>query len=237
MGVLDQCTISAPESTIHLATPTSHQHLTKAATQPISLQTRKKKAGIATPKDGSSHHKFSDSPNHSPSPVKTADHLLQNQLHHLSIHEVNDVVANNVHQSRSIHKSVSSDTIIEQHNSESNSPTMLLKIYELIASHRKGNTSIKSYFRNLKALWNEAAASSINLNSPQSSSNNAIEERSEFMEREKLMQFLLGLNDSYSLLCSQILAVRPSPTVDQAYSLIVGEQKTRKSKMTKKNTM
>ena len=150
---------------------------------------------------------------------------------------MNDV-ANNVHQSRSIHKTVSSDTIIEQqHNSESNAATMLFKIYGVIASHRQGNTSIKSYFKNLKALWDEAAASSIHTNSPQSSSNNTTVEQSGLMEREKLMQFLLGLNDSYSSLCSQILLERPSPTVDQAYSLIILEEKTRKSKMAKKNIM
>lgn len=139
-------------------------------------------------------------------------------------------VASNVLHTNSINESVSSGTN-EQYDSQSNTPTILSKIYEEIASHRKGNTSIKSYFRNLKALWDEPAPTFSEL--PQSSSK-AIMEQSELLEREKLMQFLLGLNISYSSLCSQILLLSPSPTLDEAYSLIIQEQRSRK--MGKKNS-
>ena len=41
------------------------------------------------------------------------------------------------------------------------------------------------------------------------------------MERQKLMQFLIGLNETYDQSCSQILMVEPTPTINKAYVMFV----------------
>jgi hypothetical protein len=41
------------------------------------------------------------------------------------------------------------------------------------------------------------------------------------------MQFLMGLNDSYSAIRGQILLINPLPTVHQAYSSVSQEEKQR----------
>ncbi|GAV83960.1 UBN2_3 domain-containing protein, partial [Cephalotus follicularis] len=46
-------------------------------------------------------------------------------------------------------------------------------------------------------------------------------------QQQKLLQFLMGLNDSYGGIRSQILLMNPLPTVGQAYSLINQEESHR----------
>lgn len=111
-------------------------------------------------------------------------------------------------------------------SSQSNAPIILHKIYREIAFHRQGNSSITSYFTKLKELWDQLAKAYNDL-APQYSSD-AINMLSEHMEREKVIQFLVGLNDSYSSTCSKILFMRPFPTVDTAFSVIIRKENRRK---------
>ena len=41
------------------------------------------------------------------------------------------------------------------------------------------------------------------------------------------MQFLMGLNESYSQIKGQILLMEPLPTVNKAYSLLIQEERQR----------
>ncbi|PIN05129.1 hypothetical protein CDL12_22326 [Handroanthus impetiginosus] len=47
------------------------------------------------------------------------------------------------------------------------------------------------------------------------------------MQQQKLLQFLLGLIDSYNQAKSQILMMSPLPTVNQAYSMLIQEENQR----------
>ncbi|XP_022137506.1 uncharacterized protein LOC111008934 isoform X2 [Momordica charantia] len=100
-------------------------------------------------------------------------------------------------------------------SSQSNVPR-IFEIYKDIASHRQGNSSITSYFTRLKTLWDELETYN-DLSQCCSSG--------EHVEREKVMQFLVGLNDPYSTICHQILLIRPFPTVEKAYSIVIREEK------------
>ncbi|XP_074368235.1 uncharacterized protein LOC141708476 [Apium graveolens] len=64
-------------------------------------------------------------------------------------------------------------------------------------------------------LWNE-------LHDQFSSVNGHKEDRE---QRKKLLQFLMGLNDSYSTARGQILMMSPLPTISQAFSLIKQDEK------------
>ena len=47
----------------------------------------------------------------------------------------------------------------------------------------------------------------------------------EFQEQESVMQFLMGLNDSYSSIRGQILLQKPLPSLSKVFSLIVQEER------------
>lgn len=59
----------------------------------------------------------------------------------------------------------------------------------------------------LKGFWDELATYS---DAPQGAQ----------VEQQKLMQFLMGLNKTYSAIQSQILLMNPLPSVQHAYSLV-----------------
>ena len=46
-------------------------------------------------------------------------------------------------------------------------------------------------------------------------------------DQQRLMQFLMGLNESYSAIRGQILLMNPLPSVCQAYSFVCQEEKQR----------
>ena len=48
-----------------------------------------------------------------------------------------------------------------------------------------------------------------------------------YIEERKLIQFLMGLNSSYTDIRGNILMIVPFPTVSQAYSLLVQEKRQR----------
>ena len=66
----------------------------------------------------------------------------------------------------------------------------------------------------MKGLWDEL-----------SSYNDTIQGTQQ--EHQKLMQFLMGFNDSYSAIRGQILLMNPLPSIRQAYSSISQEEKQR----------
>ncbi|XP_016444982.1 uncharacterized protein LOC107770218 [Nicotiana tabacum] len=55
----------------------------------------------------------------------------------------------------------------------------------------------------------------------------------EFMQKQKVLQFLMGLNEIYEQARSQILMTSPTPSINKAYSMLV----ERESHMTVANTM
>ena len=108
----------------------------------------------------------------------------------------------------------------EESSSRNVSSLAILQIYQKIASHRQGNLSVERYFKKLKKLWNDIGIYS-------SESVEGIAFWSELTERDKVIQFFIGLNDYYSIICSQILVNQPFPTVEEAYSEIIREEKRR----------
>jgi len=73
---------------------------------------------------------------------------------------------------------------------------------------------VATYYTKLKKLWDELGSYS-----------NATCTCGANNKRRKLMHFLMGLNDSYSVICGQLLLMNPLPDVTQAYSSSVQEEK------------
>ena len=47
----------------------------------------------------------------------------------------------------------------------------------------------------------------------------------EDQQRESVMQFLLGLNESFTLIRAQILLMEPTPLLNKVFSLVVQEER------------
>ncbi|KAL5789565.1 hypothetical protein ACOSQ2_004453 [Xanthoceras sorbifolium] len=97
--------------------------------------------------------------------------------------------------------------------SQSNAPR-IFEIQRDIAYLRQEQLSISAYYTKLKGLWDELSSYSDAVYAAQH-------------DQQKLMQFLMGLNDSYSGVRGQILLMNPLPSVRQAYSSVSQEEKQR----------
>lgn len=96
----------------------------------------------------------------------------------------------------------------------------------IFALHREidrlvqGNSTISTYYSKLKQLWDEFGALVILPFCSCDSSTTYIA----IDQQQKLLQFLMGLNDSYTAIRSQILMINPLPSVSQAFAIISQEE-------------
>ena len=100
--------------------------------------------------------------------------------------------------------------------SQSNAPR-IFQLNRELATISQGSSSISAYFTRLKALWDELAS----YNDGCTCSCNAKH------DRQQLMQFLMGLNESFAAVRDQILLMNPLPTVRQACSSVSQAEKQR----------
>ncbi|XP_070677941.1 uncharacterized protein [Malus domestica] len=105
---------------------------------------------------------------------------------------------------------------LHERYSQSNAPR-IFQLQRDIASLTQDQLSVAAYYTKLKKLWDELASYSDSTSCTCGAHN----------ERNKLMQFLMGLNESYSAIRGQVLLMNPLPTVCQAYASISQEAKQR----------
>ncbi|XP_070010686.1 uncharacterized protein [Nicotiana sylvestris] len=102
------------------------------------------------------------------------------------------------------------------------------QIHRKIATTRQGTSSISTYFSKLRVLWVEF--DSLAPISGRDAANSR--EFVQFIERQELLQFLMGLNESYEHACSQLLMKIHVSSVNKAYSMLM----ERESQRTMSNT-
>ncbi|KAK5787106.1 hypothetical protein PVK06_041758 [Gossypium arboreum] len=97
-------------------------------------------------------------------------------------------------------------------------------LYREIASHCQGTASVSVYFTKLHLFWDEydALVPFFSCGCLGHS-----KQKIEHVVQQRLFQFLMGLNDTYGVVCSQILLMTPLPTVNQAYSMLMQEESQR----------
>ncbi|CAL8999194.1 unnamed protein product [Prunus brigantina] len=100
--------------------------------------------------------------------------------------------------------------------SQSNAPR-IFQLNRAIATISQGTSSVSAYFTRLKGLWDELAS----YNDPCTCSSGTKN------DRQQLMQFLMGLNESFSAIRDQILLMSPLPTVRHACSSVSQAEKQR----------
>ncbi|XP_022843396.1 uncharacterized protein LOC111366948 [Olea europaea var. sylvestris] len=111
---------------------------------------------------------------------------------------------------------------IEQRLAQQNAP----RIYEIkqgIAALMQGHDTVSTYFSKLKTLLDEL----INYESIPNCTYGGLKTVVSNQERDWVMKFLMGLNESYKGLKAQILLIKPFPKLNEVYSLIQQEEKRR----------
>lgn len=104
---------------------------------------------------------------------------------------------------------------LEQHFAQQNAP----RIYEVkqgITALVQNQDNVNVYFSKLKTLLDEL----INYEAIPSCSCGGLKTVLQNQQRDWIMKFLMGLNDSYKGLMTQILLIKPFPSLNEAYSII-----------------
>lgn len=87
----------------------------------------------------------------------------------------------------------------------------------------QGTFTISEYYSKLRNLWDEYES----LVPLPACDCDKYRVYAEHMERQKLMQFLMGLNDGFAQSRRQILLTVPSPSLNQAYIMIMQDESQR----------
>lgn len=107
---------------------------------------------------------------------------------------------------------------------QSNGPRIFQLRRDLI-NHCQGQTSVSVYFTKLKALWEE-----LNNFRPQcvcGKCSKGVKKLESFHQMDYVLIFLMGLNDSFAQVRSQILLLDPLPSINKVFALIVHEERQR----------
>ena len=113
-------------------------------------------------------------------------------------------------------------TDLKERFSQSNAPR-IFQLQREIVSLQQNTLSVTLYYSKLKGLWDELNSYS----EPITCSCGASCKIAEKDQANKVMQFLMGLNDSYFAIRGQILLLQPLPSIGKIYAMILQEEKQR----------
>ncbi|KAL6213315.1 hypothetical protein ACLB2K_012762 [Fragaria x ananassa] len=97
----------------------------------------------------------------------------------------------------------------------------LFHIESSIHKCEQGSNSVTTFYTNLKGMWDEKDA----LCSFPSCTCEAAAEIKTFMETQKTMKFLMGLNESFEQTRSNIIGMDPLPSLSKTYAIVLRQEK------------
>lgn len=101
----------------------------------------------------------------------------------------------------------------------------MFEIKQKIASTHQGSLDIASYFNKLKKLWDELRFMCTNhANTCVCATKPGLQKEE---EDNRLHKFLMGLNETYVGVRSNLLMMQPPPSLDTAYSILLQDEKLR----------
>jgi len=101
------------------------------------------------------------------------------------------------------------------------SDSRIYQIRQEIVENRQGQLSVSSYYTKMKALWDELAS----YHDPLICTCAGLKGLAERDEKERVMQFLMGLNESYSAIRGSILMMSPLPDTRRVHGLILQHER------------
>ncbi|XP_023742945.1 uncharacterized protein LOC111891088 [Lactuca sativa] len=112
------------------------------------------------------------------------------------------------------------------------------KAYELkqaMNNTRQDDTTVSAYYTRLRVLWDEMETI---LPTPRCSCNGCscgLEKKlTELKEKERTYEFFIGLDDQFSVIKTQILAMKPTPKLSTVYHLVAEDDQQRMITASKK---
>ncbi|XP_062075268.1 uncharacterized protein LOC133779308 [Humulus lupulus] len=103
----------------------------------------------------------------------------------------------------------------------------IFQLQTLVHTIKQGDSDINSYFTRLKAIWDELKEFQPIIPCSSGCRCGAVERLLGYYHRDQVMQFLAGLNDSYSSVRAQILLYDPLPPLSKVFSMISQEERQR----------
>lgn len=104
------------------------------------------------------------------------------------------------------------------------------KLYHLqkeLSDLVQGSSDVAGYFTRIKGLWDELDALTTTIQCSCACTCGGKAKMVKSFQDERLIQFLMGLNDGYAAVKSNILTMSPLPNVNHAYSLLIQDEKQR----------
>ncbi|XP_061375054.1 uncharacterized protein LOC133317230 [Gastrolobium bilobum] len=106
--------------------------------------------------------------------------------------------------------------------SQANGPR-IFQLKQHVSSFSQGSLDVNAYYTRLKSLWDELQD---HLPLP-SCTCGALHAIRTGREQDHVLQFLIGLNDSFSSVRAQILLLEPLPSLAKVFSMILQEERQR----------
>ncbi|GAB2295399.1 hypothetical protein Dimus_038351 [Dionaea muscipula] len=107
------------------------------------------------------------------------------------------------------------------------------QVIKEIHTIQQGNLSVSDYYTKLKGLWQKLASmrtsKKCECNGVSTCTCGLLQSLEREEEEEKLMVFLMGLNDTFTPIRGNLLLLSPLPSISKAYHLISQEEDQRKS--------
>jgi hypothetical protein len=104
--------------------------------------------------------------------------------------------------------------------SQGNGP-QIFQLQKILTTLSQENSSVSQYFTRIKSIWDELN----NYDPMPSCTCGGMRSIHEKNNRDRVFQFLMGLDDSYSHIRGQILLSDPLPPINKVFSLIVQEER------------
>ncbi|XP_042958069.1 uncharacterized protein LOC122293593 [Carya illinoinensis] len=113
-------------------------------------------------------------------------------------------------------------TDLKERFSQKNGP-QIFQIQKSISSLSQGQLTVSAYFTRLKALWDDL----LNYKPVPMCSCGAVTLLNSYVQQERILQFLMGLNESFASARAQILLMEPLPPLNKVFSLVLQEEPQR----------
>nr|XP_009601027.2 uncharacterized protein LOC104096369 [Nicotiana tomentosiformis]XP_009601028.1 uncharacterized protein LOC104096371 [Nicotiana tomentosiformis] len=114
-----------------------------------------------------------------------------------------------------------------EHRFEKSNEAKLYHLRKELSSLVQGTNDIASYFTKLKRLWDELDSLICDVKCVCTCVCSGKQKLEKSLEDERLIQFLMGLNDVYGQARGNILMLNPLPSIDHAYSLVLQDESRR----------
>ncbi|KAB2626912.1 hypothetical protein D8674_020530 [Pyrus ussuriensis x Pyrus communis] len=101
------------------------------------------------------------------------------------------------------------------------SDSRIYQIRQEIVENHQGQLSVSAYYTKMKALWDELAS----YHDPLDCTCTGLRGLAEREEKERVMQFLMGLNESYATVQGSILMMSPLPDTRRVHGLILQHER------------